>query len=424
MIIFDYKYTHMKPSENVNLSIQDSPESDPKEKYSRLIVDFLTHHTNIPFEENNSIHSMVESEVGAYEPRRFIKYDDSYVSRLLDDSTSVQDRNFPDKERSGLFIQAPFYIYKIEKSAESFARLFLYKRASVVIIQDNENKLQIYIDGEEDGSTSSVVEKKHLYQCIQQIIDSTKPLETLKGLEEDEAKRNLMLAYSREIMGAFTKKYNELFSIELAATEEIEKIRSAIRGFPPTTLVKEILITVPQEVRKIAFSLKELTIEEALKELVTTVTQMDSHRFDLHRAIEYFGYKFGGGMNKKEIDRAIIIDRCPDKLVSKGGRRIGLAKNVRGLFYLFGTESNYDFENRDKDIEDRRLIEKICEEINTRFGRVIATLDDSEGGTTHTYWRTVGMLIDSIPLDEESINEINAIVQKNIDEADAGQENQ
>jgi exonuclease VII small subunit len=412
----------MEQSENTNLSKPESPDINSREKYSQLIREFLVSHSNTPFEENNSLENMVESETRAYETRYFIKYDDSYVSRLLDDSTSIQERNFPDKERSGFFIQAPFYIYKLEKSAESFTRLFLYKRASVVIIQDKENKLQILVSGEEDGGTSLIVEKKYLYQCIQQITESANPLETLKSLEEDETKRNLMLAYSRDIMSAFTKKYNELFTKELASTEEVEKIRAAIGGFPPATLVKEILITVPHELRKVVFALKELTIEEALEELVTKVTQMDSHRFDLHRAMEYFGYKFGGGMNKREIDRAILIDRCPNQIVSKGGRRVGLTKNVKGLYYLFGTESHYDYENYGKDVEDRRLIEKICEEINTKFGRIIATLDDTKGGTTHTYWRTVGMMIDSMPLDEESIDEINAIVQKNIDDADGGRQ--
>ena len=73
----------MKPSENANISTQDSPESDSREKYSRLIVDFLTHHPNIPFEENNNLHSMVESEVGAYESRHFIKYVDSYRHHFI-----------------------------------------------------------------------------------------------------------------------------------------------------------------------------------------------------------------------------------------------------------------------------------------------------------------------------------------------------
>jgi hypothetical protein len=162
----------MEQSENTNLSKPESPDINSREKYSQLIREFLVSHSNTPFEENNSLENMVESETRAYETRYFIKYDDSYVSRLLDDSTSIQERNFPDKERSGFFIQAPFYIYKLEKSAESFTRLFLYKRASVVIIQDKENKLQILVSGEEDGGTSLIVEKKYLYQCIQQITES------------------------------------------------------------------------------------------------------------------------------------------------------------------------------------------------------------------------------------------------------------
>ena len=225
-----------------------------------------------------------------------------------------------------------------------------------------------------------------------------------------------MMAYSREMMGAFAKSYNSLFAEELALTEKIEQIRVVVKGFPASTVLKEILTSIPNELREFVRELRNLTVEEALEELVTRGTQADSHRFDLHRAIEFFGYKFGGGMNKKEIDRAILINRCPDKLESKGGRYVGITKNPTGIYYLFGTESDYDFEGRGKDINDRELIEKICNEINSKFDQPTASLDDKQGGTTHTYWRMVGLAIDNSPKDEESITRINEIIQKHIDE--------
>jgi hypothetical protein len=42
-------------------------------------------------------------------------------------------------------------------------------------------------------------------------------------------------------------------------------------------------------------------------------------------------------------------------------------------------------------------------------------LNDAQGGTTHTYWRQIGLLIENAPEDEESLNQINEIIKKHID---------
>ena len=399
---------------------QENLELSSKEKYARSIREFLVNHPNTAFEERNSLTSVVEPEVDLYASRYFKQYEDSYVSRLIDESTSIEERHFTDKERSGFLAEAPFYIYESEKVTSNFARLTVYKRASVVVIESKENELQVYVGGEKETGVYKPAERIYEHRYVQQITESENPLEALKKLEEDEKIRNSMMAYSREMMSTFAKSYNELFAEELAFTDKIVGVRASIERFSPSTLVKEILPTIPHELRSMVFPLKDLTTEEALRELVARGTQMDSHRYDLHRTIEYFGYKFGGGMNKKEIDKAIIIDRCPDKIVSKGGRYIGVTKNPNGVYYLFGTEADYDYEGRGKDMNDRQLIERICEEINSRFNQPIASLDDKQGGTTHTYWRTVGIAIDNSPKDEESMNQINEIVQKYIDQADAG----
>ena len=274
--------------------------------------------------------------------------------------------------------------------------------------------------GVKETGVYAPADKIYEHRYVQQITESATPLETLKKLEEDGKLRNSMMAYSREMVNEFAKSYNALFLEEMALTEKIEKLRAAVQGFPSSTLIREILTAIPHEQRGLVFGFKDLTIEDALKELVVRGTQMDSHRFNIHRAMEYFGYKFGGGMNKREIDRAILIDRCPDKIMSKGGRYIGVIKNPNNIYYVFGTESDYDYEGRGKDVNDRQLIGIICDEINSKLGQPIASLDDKEGGTTHTYWRQVGIVIDNPPKDEDSVNQINEIIQRHIDMADTG----
>ncbi|MBX4204864.1 MAG: hypothetical protein KW788_01585 [Candidatus Doudnabacteria bacterium] len=395
----------------------EHPESN--EKPSRLIREFLDTHPNATFEEMNSLTSLVEPEVDLYASRKFRQYEDAHVSRVIDQATSIGERPTTESGRSYFTAEAPFYLYESEKKTDSFARLTVYKKA-IVVVENKGDNLNVHLAGIKEGGVYASAEKIYERRYVQQIAESANPLESLKKLEEDEKVRNSMMAYSREMMRAFTKSYNTIFSEELALTEKIEQVRGAVENFPPQSVIKEILQTIPQDLRSFINPYKDFTIEETLKELVAKGSQMDSHRFDLHRAIEYFGYKFGSGMNKKEIDKAILIDRCPDKLESKGGRYVGVIKNPTGVYYLFGTESDYSYEGRGRDKTDRRLIESICAEINSKFGSTTASLDDKQGGSTHTYWRQVGLAIDNLPKDEESLNQINQIIQRHIDEADSG----
>ncbi len=395
----------------------EQPES--KEKPSRLIRKFLDMHPNASFEERNSLTSLVEPEMDFYAPRHFKQYEDAHVSRVIDQAASIEERPTTESGRSYFIAEAPFYLYESEIMTSSFARLTIYKKA-IIVIQNKEDSLNVHLGGRKEDGVYSPAERIYEHGYVQQITESANPLEFLKKLEEDEKVRNSMMAYSREMMSAFARSYNILFSEELSLTGKIEQVRASVEGFPPQSLIKEILQTIPQDSRSFVNTLRDFTIEEALKELVKRGTQMDSRRFELHRAIEYFGYKFGSGMNKKEIDKAILIDRCPDKIESKGGRYVGVIKNPTGVYYLFGTEADYSFEGRGRDNTDRRLIENICAEINSKFGSTVASLDDKEGGSTHTYWRQVGLVIDNLPKDEESINQINEIIQKHIDGADSG----
>lgn len=392
---------------------------ESKEKPSRLIREFLDTHPNASFEERNSLTSLVEPEVDFYAPRHFRQYEDAHVSRVIDQATSIEERPTNDTSRAYFLAETPFYLYESERTTSSFARLTIYKKA-IVVIENKGDSLNVHLGGRKEDGVYSPAERVYEQRYVQEIAESSNPIESLKKLEEDEKVRNSMMAYSREMMSAFARSYNTLFSEELALTGKIEQVRGATKGFQPHSLIKEVLQTIPQDSRSLVNTLRDFTIEEALKELVKRGTQMDSRRFDLHRAMEYFGYKFGGGMNKKEIDKAILIDRCPDKIESKGGRYVGVTKNPTGVYYLFGGEADYDFEGRGRDSSDRRLIESICAEINSKFGYQIAFLDDKEGGTTHTYWRQVGLMIENLPKDEESINQINEIIQKRIDEADSG----
>ncbi|MDP9249026.1 MAG: hypothetical protein M3M85_00740 [bacterium] len=403
-------------TEGVNLGT--GPESnliERKKKYSGIIKRFLESHPSGVFTENNSLTSVVEAETDyAYSSRQFGRYEDSYISRLIEEATSVEEQVSREEGRHGLIVETPFYIYESERATQDLARLTQYKKA-FIIIKSKTDGLEVYASGVKETSSYAPADRIYGYNFARQILKSEMPLEALKDLEKQEKSRNSMLACSREVMSALAKAYNEFLNEELALTEKIEKIRAAVQGFPSQTLISEILVVIPHEVRSLAFSLKDFSIEECLKELVKKVIAMDTHRFDFHRAMEYFGYKFGGGMNKREIDKAILIDRCPDRLESKDGRVIGIKKNPTGIYYLFGIDADYDYKGGGNDIKDKELIKRICEEINAKFNKTIASLDDAQGGSTHTYWRQIGLFIENAPGDEESLDQINEIIKKHID---------
>lgn len=395
----------------------EQPESNKQP--AQLIRAFLDSHPNASFQENNGLTSLVEPEGGIYPTWHFKQYEDAHVSRVIDEATSIEEKPTGETDRAYFIAETPFYLYKSEKVTSDFARLTIYKRAIIVITKKGDS-LEVHLGAREEDGTYSPVDGMNEHWYAHQITESKNPLESIKKLEEDEKHRNTMLANSREMMSVFTRSYNTLLSEEQAFMEKIKKLRTETQNFLPQSVIKEVIQNIPQDLRSFIHPLRNDSIKEALAGLVRRGAQMDSHRFNVHRAIEYFGYKFGSGMNKQEIDKAILIDRCPDKIESKGGRYVGVIKNPSGVYYLFGTEADYFFTKPGKDNADRQLIVSICSEINSKLGSKIAVLDDQEGGSTHTYWRQIGLRISNLPKDEESINQINEIIQKHINDADSG----
>ncbi|MCW3119691.1 MAG: hypothetical protein JWM28_3773, partial [Chitinophagaceae bacterium] len=218
-------------SETINLSAQENSEielSEKKLKYSGLIKECLASNPGQAFIEVNEFGSLVESEVEPNTRRKFSRYENAYISRLIEEATYLEEVPKKVEGYYSFIAQVPFYLYGIDSIRERSAGLMLYDKAKVVINTNNEEGLYISIDGVPEHEGANWAGAKALrgefvsanyvneYFYIPKIEQSEDPLETLKQFEADKEKRNSFIASARDMMKGFAKRYNELFATELA----------------------------------------------------------------------------------------------------------------------------------------------------------------------------------------------------------------